>query len=370
MSTFQTHPVASAGLSFEPPLTVKLRRGEDGPELASRPLRAGDLVDLRGEIFLDLFARRGMPDVDLEDVWLRVLPRWSSAARRQCDGFTVEAGGPRGQTLTRDYPIFLFSDVATSLAEELVTKGQLGATDIYYWHIAADADRPRAIEPVAQFSIAASRAPLTYAIHPIDDLVRGAEVCGPLDAHNLPVFYLRNARERAETFARRGAGQHPPVETGAVLVGMLASCPDSGEFYAVVVDALELANPVESKFSLTFSGQTWARAQAVIHARQAQQPALRLLGQCHGHNFTPRDGAPPCEACATAKVCGRSSVFASTSDVNWTRCALSGQAYALCHIFGLNARKEEVGELFTFRDNQLQPRGYYVVDHFAAATRA
>jgi hypothetical protein len=366
MSTYETHSatVARGGLDFEQPLVMKLCLGEDGPELASRSLRAGDLVDLRSEIYLELFARRGMPEVDPQDIWLRVVPRWSPTPRPRCEGFTVEAGGPGGKRLTCDHSIYLFGDIATLLAEDLVIQGQLGATDIYYWHIEADAAPPRETAPAMAFSIAASHTPLIYATYPIDELTRDAEVSGQIDPRHLPVFYLRRARQRAEMFARRGAGQQPPVETGAILIGILASCPDSGEFYAVVCDALELANPVESKFSLTFSGETWARAQAVIRARQAQQPAQRLLGQCHGHNFIPGDAAPPCEACATAKVCGRSSVFASTSDANWTRRALSGQAYALCHIFGLNARKEEVGDLFTFRDNQLQPRGYYVIDQF------
>ena len=356
--------MADRALGFEQTLVVKLRSGEDGPELASRALRAADLVDLRGELFLDLFARRGMPDVDPEDISLRVSPRWTPAARPQCEGFAVNVSGPDGKTLTRDYPIHLFSDVATALASDLVARGQLKASDLYSWQIAADVAAAPAGESATQFSMAVSREPLTYAVQPIDELVRRADVSGQLEASCLPVFYLRKALRSAETIARRGAERHPPVETGAILIGSLASCPDSGEFYAVVEDALELLDPVEAKFSLTYSGQTWARAQAVLRARRAQRPVLRLLGQCHGHNFVPGDGVPPCEACATAKICGRSSVFVSSADTNWTRCVLSGQAFALCHIFGLNSRREEIGDLFTFRDNRLHPRGYYVIDHF------
>ena len=64
-------------------------------------------------------------------------------------------------------------------------------------------------------------------------------------------------------------------------------------------------------------------------------------------------------------MCSRTSVFASLDDRSWTRAVMAGQPWGLCHIFGLNARDEHVGELYGLRDNQLQPRGYYVIEEFA-----
>lgn len=356
--------IADNGLSFDRPLAVKLRRGEDGPELASRPLRPNDLVDLRGEMWLEFFLRRGMPDVPLEAVSLKVTPRSPPAALARCEGFVVEASGPHNQSFEREYSMDLFADTATSLAQELIIQGRLGASEPYYWYITGQGARHEPQQPALSFSIAATSEPLTYVRHRLDELVRGAETVGTHDERDMKVFYLRKSLQRAETFARQGAQQHPAVETGAVVVGTLVSCPDTGELFAVVTDALELTDAVEKRFSLAYTGQTWARARAILRARQARHPSLRMLGQGHGHNFYPADGAPPCELCSQAKVCGRTSVFVSTDDRAWTRAVLSGQPWALCHIFGFNARREEVGELFGLGENRLRPRGYYVIDHF------
>ena len=97
------------------------------------------------------------------------------------------------------------------------------------------------------------------------------------------------------------------------------------------------------------------------------QPATRtyrLVGQCHGHNFLPANGAPPCEVCPRLAVCGRSSVFVSTDDVSWARAVFRRQPWHLSHIFGLNARRENVHGLFGLRDGRLLERGFYVVPEF------
>ncbi len=103
-----------------------------------------------------------------------------------------------------------------------------------------------------------------------------------------------------------------------------------------------------------------------MKARQARPAtrAHRILGQCHGHNFLPAGGAPPCEHCPTAKVCSRTSVFVSPDDRLWSRAVFSRQPWQLCHIFGLNARGEGVGSLFGLRDGQLLERGFHVIPEY------
>ena len=119
-------------------------------------------------------------------------------------------------------------------------------------------------------------------------------------------------------------------------------------------------------FSLSYSGKSWARIQAVLRARQAQPAtrAQRIVGQSHGHNFLPNDGAPPCELCYKQELCARTSVFVSGDDRQWCRAVFHRQPWALCHIFGLNARHDQVDSLYGLSGGRLEERGFFVIDSF------
>ncbi len=136
--------------------------------------------------------------------------------------------------------------------------------------------------------------------------------------------------------------------------------------FCVICDALEVKDAEMKPFSLSYSGKSWARIQAVLRARQAQPAtqAQRIVGQCHGHNFLPNDGAPPCELCHKQEVCARTSVFVSSDDRQWCRAVFHRQPWALCHIFGLNARHDQVDSLYGLSGGRLEERGFYVVDVF------
>ncbi len=366
MTIQQSSTVPAAGFHFDRRLAISLRAAENAPELATRPLRPGELVDLRAEFWRDGFLRQGLPDVPLEDVSLEVTSLWENAASSRCTGFVVEAHGPGREPLRREYGIHLFNDAASLLAQELILAGRLQTTDTYFWQISADTAPAEPKGPAPSFSLSTSSLPLAYVTHALAALAEQAEVIGSIVPQTMPVFYLRRAHERAEKFARLGADQIPAVETGCALLGTLVACPQSGEFYAVVTDALELADTQQKELSLTYTGTTWVRLRAILRARQAQPggQSLRLLGQAHGHNFLPAGGAPPCELCLQTKVCGRTSVWVSTDDRIWTRAVMASQPWGLCHIFGFNARKEPVSQLYALRDNRLQPHGYYLIDDF------
>ena len=148
-------------------------------------------------------------------------------------------------------------------------------------------------------------------------------------------------------------------------MGSLAFCEITKEFFPLITDILEVLEAEQSAFSLAYSGPSWTRIQAIIKAQQAAHPAhaVRLLGQCHGHNFMPNDGNR-CDQCDKRPVCGLSSVFVSSDDQNWMRAVFARQPWALCLIFGLNARKEPVQQLYSLKDGQWQARGYFVLPEF------
>jgi hypothetical protein len=347
-------------------LTVRVRATPDGPPLESEPLEAADLNDVRSELWQDAYLRKGYPDVPLEDLDIRLRPIFLKGKTPLCAGIALEVRTPRNETVRSTFAIDAFSEVAGRAAARARRGGRLAEEDTYYYDLVA-VRRPERVEGPA------SDAPglvLTLK-HPALDIVRMAlpplfERSEPVgaadDPGTCPVFYTRSALTKAERFSRQGARVRPPIETGAALVGVLGSCPESGEFFVLVADALEATDADGSGFALEYTSKTWTRLQAVLRAMRTQPAtqAYRIVGQCHGHNFPPAE-APLCAQCHTMKICSRTSVFVSAADRDWSRAVFSRQPWQLCHIFGLSARGEEVQALFGLRGNRLVERGYYIL---------
>ena len=345
-------------------LAVVLRREEDGPELTREAVSDADLLDAHAELWLAGCLRKGRPAVALDDLTFRLLPLPGRGPR--CLGFALEADGAAARL---EFGVHALGHVASRAARRLLGPGVLKAGDTYFYEVHADARpslRPTASAGAAGMTLSARSALPAFEAVELPPLLEQARAVGEMDERCYPVLFTEGALARAERLARKGADRQPPIETGAVLIGPLCSCPRTGELFAVVCEALEVIDAEEREFSLTYSGKSWARIQAVMKARQAQPAtrAHRILGQCHGHNFLPAGGAPPCEGCAAAKVCSRTSVFVSPDDRLWSRAVFSRQPWQLCHIFGLSARGEPVGALFGLRDGQLLERGFHVISDF------
>ena len=102
-----------------------------------------------------------------------------------------------------------------------------------------------------------------------------------------------HAKRNGRTRTGKGAGAHPPVETGGLLIGPLCVCPETDEMFAVVIDVLEATDSEATKYSLSYSGPTWARIQNILRARKANPATChhRILGQAHAPSagrFPPR----------------------------------------------------------------------------------
>jgi hypothetical protein len=352
--------------------SVGLRRAEDGPEVTREPVSDVDQAEARSEAWLHCALRRGLPDLPFDDFAPRLVPLFKKDGGPGCTGFALEADAPGGAAVRCAFSVLSADRAAARAARRLVAAGSLEADAAYYFQLTA-ARRPALPAPCAAgdpgklIDVTSRPQPLAYGKVPLAPLLERATTVGDLDERSYHVFFTAAALAAAERCSRKGAAHQPPVETGAVLIGPLCWCRESGEFFAVVLDVLEVHDAEGTEFSLTYSGASWARIQAVLKARQARAAtrAHRILGQCHGHNFLPAGGAPPCEVCHQLKECSRTSAFVSAEDLTWTRAVFSRQPWQLCHIFGLNARGEPVQRLFGLRDGRLLERGYHVLPEFA-----
>ena len=322
-------------------LVVALREGKDGPDLRFEAVTDADLHQARSEIWLHEYLRKGHPAVPLSELSTRVLPIIGKEGTEQCSGFSLTAVDGKGNDATRVFSIYALDPVAQRGREALrASRGEENGT--YYFRVLARkrAPAPPAVQP-ASFTIARNEKPLSYLCRPLAPLLERAKPVGDIDsAAAYPVFYTADALSKAERLARRGERLDPAIETGCLLLGPLCSCPVSGEFFAVVCDALELFDTEQTTYSLSYTSKTWSRIETMITARQ-RSPEMRahgILGQAHGHPFLPTHDDQTCSTCGKWETCAMTSTLPSSSDALWCQAVFNGQPWALCHIFGFSAR--------------------------------
>jgi hypothetical protein len=178
------------------------------------------------------------------------------------------------------------------------------------------------------------------------------------EAAPMIVLFERDAWEQGYRFARRGKD----VESAAVWTGRLLRDTASSEVFVLVEGCIEARSATESRYSVEFSGETWARLREQLDERRKRlhRPHEIILGSVHGHNFTPaadEEGHQACEACELRATCPRTTAVASALDIQWHKSVFVGQPFALLGIWGWTARGAEVWQLYGLADGTLAPRG-------------
>ncbi len=346
-----------------PSLTVVLRRDAQHPVLGREQVAAADLADAISEAWRDAYLRKGRPSVRLLDARFDLSPLYLDESQTLLSGFFLKAAdSPGGEC---EFSIRSLRSVAQRAGTRLKELGLLEGADEFVYEVLYEPYEapPQSEAAPALFDAVSKPAPLHHLRVPIRPLLQTATPRNRVEEGVFPVFYTATAFAEAERCAREGARALPSVETGAVLVGTLCSCPESGEFFCVVCEVFEVLEAEHAEFSLAYTSASWGRIQKIVSARQTVQPALRLLGQCHGHNFLPNDGKV-CDLCARQPVCGAHNIFVSTADQIWSRAVFAHQPWQLSHIFGLSARRDFLNGLFTLQDARLRQRGFFVLPEF------
>jgi hypothetical protein len=350
-------------LELTHPLAVRLSRSDDASLLAIEPVRIGDLSDIASEAWRDLCLRTGHPSVPISDAPLRLSPIFAEGSDTRCAGFKVTLENPAG---TNAYSLFTFHSLRR-LADRAIARlqdsaaVQRGASCVF--EVVVNRSEPGDVPTTgnaAALTASVRSTPVRFVRIPLPALLKRATPVALRDDQAPPVFYTEEAFARAESCARRGANAN--LETGGALFGSLASCPETGEFFAIVRDVLEVQDADERPFSLSYTSRSWLQVQQIQRARQAAFPEWsdRFLGQTHGHPFLPNDGQV-CAECHKRATCSLTSAWCSAEDQDWHASVFIRQPWALCHIFGLTARGEPANQLFGLRDGRLQPRGFYLL---------
>lgn len=353
-------------------LSIVLHTKDDGPVLASEPVMAGDLFPARAEAWMEACLRHGCPDITIESVSMEVSPLRISADSAQASGLRIVATNPvTGKHGSVDVAIEGLRHVAARASRRLVAQGILKEGDTYVYLLNAEKGELAAPAETDGIETSVVHAPLLCPRIELDAvLARAVPYAGAGTAEASgppwwPLLFTRDAFERAERYARAGEAATPPVETGGMLVGMTCSCPRTGELFLAITDVIEVRDADQREFSLLPSSRSWKSVQAIVRSMRAENPALQLLGQAHGHNWVP--AGPPCERCATAAVCARSTCFASLDDGDFMRAVFPRAPWALCGIAGSNVRRDRVWKLYAQRGGVLEPRPFHLIDSFDLA---
>jgi len=365
-------------------LTVAVVRKDD-PDLRVLDCEAllnSDLVALRDETWWS-GVRAGQLPLEWQGLALRVVP--GPRAGPCFRGFSLELSDPRHRYAHR-FSIYSLRDTAQRAIARLLKQKVLEADDTVNYYLTAlpqaggngDPDgsgpgngkssggataikvKPRSqglvLDEASLEKYLAASAPLTagWATPP--------DPSDPQKSSAMTVLFERDAWELGYRFARRGK----EVESAAVWTGRLLRDTASSEVFMLVEWAIEACDAAEDRYSVMFSGETWARVRAQLDERRKRlhRPHEIILGSVHGHNFTPaadEDGHQACEDCELRATCLHTTAVASALDIQWHKSVFVGQPYAILGIWGWTARGEEVWQLYGLADGTLAPRGARVL---------
>lgn len=354
-------------------LELRLNASENPNVIGREAVTQLDFSDPLAEVWREQRLRKGVMGPSPTNPDATVSPIFDEDSASRCLGYTIELPDPNGGTAQTVFSMKSLEDVAIRAADGLIAAGKMQKNDQFHYHLHFNPSPPLAgedstsgkppllngtIRKLAQHYLQAELKPLMDVARPSDPLPDMAAEENPF-----PVFFTEEAFSMAERFSRKGSTINPLFESGAILVGSLCSCPETGEFFCVVSEVFEVKDAEQTLTSLTYSGKSWSRIQNIIRARNSSQPALRILGQAHGHNFLPNDGKT-CQACPTLPVCNLNNLFASRDDQTWSRATFSGLPWRLCLIYGMTARGDRLNGLFGLHDGRLRLRGFHLLPDF------
>jgi hypothetical protein len=349
-----------------PALEIQFRDAADGRLLLREPVRPQDLAEPLAEVHREGFLRHGTMRAYADPASADLLPVLESPDSSRCLGYALRFQVPDGPDRTSAFSSLSLGHVARRGQAKLPAETEPWVCELHVGAPESPGAPPTSADPLGAATV--TRPPWHYLEVPLAPLRRLARTPEPYptlpaEADPFPVFYTGTAYLHAEEFARRGTVRHPDFESGCVLAGTLCSCPESGEFFVVVLAAYEVQDADQRLHSLSYTGSSWTRILTNLRERQRRQPYLRILGQAHGHNFRPNEGKT-CPPCLSRSHCDLTNLFASADDETWSRAVFSGQPWQLCHIFGLTARGDRIDGLFTWHDGRLAHRAFQILPEF------
>ena len=339
--------------------------------LARVPLQHADFNLARDETWW-WGVRSGKLEIGLDRYAMRIRTDKQDGAGR-CVGYAVEIVG-EGQSYQRRFPVQSMSDVAQRKVVELIGQKAMQLGETFHYHLrtipfesARNDDSPpqsKATIPVPCCE-SASLADFLAGSEPIVGVGDPPE---PWQEAAAEIFVTEDVWQEGRQLAHRGGKN----ESAALFSGRLFRDTQSPELFIVWDACLEAEQAMEGEYSVTFTGETWARAREMLDFRRKRiNPNEIICASVHRHPWYPEAdaaGCRMCETCAAAKHCGRTTARPSTADFEWHRSVFVGQPWATLLIWGYNAREEEDFRLYGLQNASFKERTIRVLKDQATPT--
>jgi len=231
--------------------TVNLKLQLHDPEVHCEPVLPADLIEIYSEAWLSAYLRKGQPQIGFNDLTFRLLPLSAAGSKNRCLKVMVESKQSDGKTLYSPGGIEVLRTVAERGAKRLIETGILVLGQPYYYEVIAKEHAEinpvnDKLKPERRGSPKIKFTPLNYRRVRLSSLLNKAAAVGAVK-DGIPIFVTTSTYKKAEQSARNGARYDPPVESGAVVLGWLGSCPETGEFFVVTTEVIELVDAVQKK---------------------------------------------------------------------------------------------------------------------------
>jgi proteasome lid subunit RPN8/RPN11 len=284
----------------------------------------------------------------------RIEPRFTS--RRgdspQADGFTVSMPTPSGGEHRVAFGGTFLKSHAQRILVDRVLQGDVEPAMIQYRLAAYLDDTPPVPVGGMMFEPDEPRVPIRTLRR--RDLGKTTAWDAP-DSEDLPVLIPRQELEEAVEMAKEA----PDREVGGFLLGHLCRDEDTSDMFLWVTCHVPAENTEATGTSVTFTGDTWARAREVVQWRGDNEI---FAGWVHSHpfRFCPECPNPPKPDCA-GKV-----LFFSSEDVFLMEVTFA-QPFMVALQTAVEPRLEQVlghlpVRLYGWRAGEIVPRGFEVIE--------
>jgi hypothetical protein len=336
------------------------KKAEDERLLAREPVTFTDLLPARDETWWHGL-QAGVLGTDLARLELH-LSADAEENGSHLRGYSIELR-ESGRSFRRHFSMSSLAPAAQRIAHRLVEQKTIQEDEDYRFFLTVVPPEETGSPPQSEKVRVTRRSePLVFENGRLADFLDRSELLAgspePEEgaAPQPHLFVSEEVWQQGHQQARRGGER----ESAAVWTGRVFRDTESPAAFLVLDACIEAEHATEQPLSVTFSGETWARVREVLQLRRRhlKRPHERLIGTVHGHNFGPQpdaEGRQACAACATAKVCGRTTAVLSTADLDWHRAVFAGQPWAVSLVWGHSARGED-WRMYGLADATLTPR--------------
>lgn len=299
------------------------------------------------------FVRKGeLPAVN-GGIAARIQPLWDqSAGEPYCRGFRVCISRNGSRPVTADYTARYFRHLASRASQRLVDQGNLDADEEFQYVVIALHKAEMAADS-STFEMAEKPAELPLLDASLEPWVEGAQKVGVVDPDDMPVFIPRRVLDEAAALTKAEQGR----ETGGVLIGVLRRDASALEVLAEVTAQIPAEHTRGDAVKLTFTAETWAAVDAAIRLRRRSE---MYLGYWHSHPVREWCKSRDCTI-EKQKSCKLAKDFFSVDDQALLRAAFP-RAYSLGVVVNDTAFADMTFSLFGWREGQIQPRGFYLIE--------